>query len=86
MSATTPAILMTQLMAPKTMLSTLVTQLFVAQFVVKVTSLSLVLRAIRIVFSMTLASITIARPIKAWVRVFLPAASLPGSPAASIYK
>ena len=61
MSATMPAMPMTQWMAPRTILSTLVTHALVAQFVVRLT----LPRAIRIVLSMTLASSTIPRPMKA---------------------
>lgn len=82
MSATTPAMLIIQLIAPTTMSLTSVTQLpSMAQFFVKSAP-----RAMRIVLSMTLDKRTMARPMKAWTRVFLPVASLPGSPAASIYK
>ena len=37
-------------------------------------------RAVRMAFRMILASRTMARPMKPLVRVFLPEATLPGSP------
>ena len=43
-------------------------------------------RATWMVLTMILASMTMARPVKAWTRVFLPLATLPESPPASKYR
>ena len=43
-----------------------------------------VVRVARMVPIIRLADMTIARPMKAWVKVFLPAAAFPGSPAEKI--
>ena len=67
-----------QVMALLTMEAGLI-QLEVAQSLAKLAP-----RAMRMEFMITVASITMARPIKAWVRVFLPAATLPGSPPENI--
>ena len=80
--ATAPAVPINQLMA-------LVTKLTSSTQAVLTQSLAneplLPRKAIRIVLSMTLESRTMARPIKARVKVFLPAATLVVSPAEKIY-
>ena len=42
-------------------------------------------KAMRMLFNMTLERVTMARPMKARVKVFLPAATLVVSPAEKIY-
>ena len=47
--------------------------------------LPLLIRAMRMDPMMILADMTMARPIKAWARVFLPVATLLGSPPEKVY-
>ena len=83
MMATTPAIPTTQLMTLTTISPGLETH---SELELEIQSAERLAspRTIRMVFKMTLAQMTMTRPMRARVRVFLPLATLPESPFASI--